>query len=148
MSDIKFAFRPLVLAVLGLALLAPAAVATQASAQDGYRTSYDDSDDGYAPPRDLSGADIAHDYTRHYYYDYDGAPPRDRRADEQSGWRDGTLHTPPRWYWGRCGCSSIYYGHRWYSRPANYDYDERVFDERAHFDHRTSYEYRWPRRAW
>ena len=143
------AFRPLVLAGLALALAAPAV----SFAQDDYRTSYSNSDEGYdtsrdQPPQDMAGADIAHDYIRHYYYDYDGAPARDPRADEQTGWRNGTLHTPPHWYWSRCGCSSIYYGHRWYSRPANYDYDERVFDERAHFDHRTSYEYRWPRRGW
>jgi len=106
---------------------------------------YDDDDDDYRPP--LAGADISHDYLRNYYYDYEGTEPRDPRVGEQQGWREGVLHTPPRSYWRRCGCSRGYWNGSWYTRPALYDYGERVFD-RAHLDHRTSAEYRWPRRDW
>ncbi len=108
---------------------------------------YDDRDDYDAPPPP-AGVDIAHDYLRHEYYDYEGLPPRDPRAGEQEGWRDGQLHTPPRDYWRRCGCSRLYYGNHWYNRPALYDYDANTFDSRAHYDQRGAYEYRWPRRPW
>lgn len=102
-------------------------------------------DDDYRPP--LAGAGVSHDYLRNYYYDYEGTPPRDPRVGEQEGWRDGVLHTPPRSYWRRCGCTRAYWGGRWYNRPALYDYSERVFD-RAQLDRRTAYEYRWPRGNW
>ncbi|WP_443747319.1 hypothetical protein [Asticcacaulis solisilvae] len=107
---------------------------------------YDDDDDNYRPP--LAGADISHDYLRNYYYDYEGTPPRDPRVGEQEGWREGTLHTPPRGWWSRCGCGSRGYWHgRWYDRPPLYDYGERTFN-RVELDHRTQYEYRWPHRDW
>ena len=127
-------------------LSAGLAAALMLAAAPAFAQSYDDDEDDYRPP--LAGADISHDYLRNYYYDYEGTAPRDPRVGEQDGWRDGTLHTPPRGWWNRCGCGSRGYWHgRWYNRPQLYDYSERVFD-RVQLDHRKPYEYRWPRRNW
>jgi hypothetical protein len=51
-------------------------------------------------------------------------------------------------YYGSCGCYRGYYtGYRHDGYGADlYDYSAQVYDDRAHLDRRTPYEYRWPRR--
>jgi len=93
-----------------------------------------------------AGADLGYDYLTGEYYRYQGPPPQDSRVREQTGFRDGYLHTAPRtWYrsgvrwigygygYG-CRCSNIWYGrHRPYR--LNYYQDEMAdIYGRAHYD--------------
>lgn len=135
MPDTKPALSALISAAAACLLMA-----TPALAQN-----WDGDNDHVAPP---AGADVARDYLTDEYYDYEGTPPRDPRVGEQEGWRDGVVHTPPRWAWRRCGCTSLYYGGRWYRRTDLYDYGSRVYDNRARPSRRSAYEYRWPRNNW
>lgn len=131
---------------LAFPTLAAAAAACLLMATPVLAQSWDDDDNDHVRPP--AGADVARDYLTDEYYDYEGTPPRDPRAREQEGWREGVVRTPPRWAWRRCGCSSLYYGGRWHKRPDLYDYDARVYDERARPSQRSGYEYRWPRNNW
>lgn len=82
-----------------------------------------------------AGADLGYDYLTGEYYRYDGPAPQDPRAREQTGFRDGYLHTAPRtWYYSGvrwlgsgygygCRCRNIWYG-RHYPYTLNYYRDE------------------------
>lgn len=129
------------IAALAMALLTAAPVAmAQDYTEDGYRR-----DDGRRGDEDYdrrddrvpyAGADLAYDYLSGEYYRYEGPRQQDPRAREQTGYRDGTLHTKPnhgyyagvRWFGGHrryrgCGCSA-WYGRSYY-RGSSYEPYER-----------------------
>ncbi len=110
-----------------------------------------------------AGADLAYDYKTGEYYRYEGPRQQDPRTREQTGYRDGTLHTRPNagyyagvtWIGGYrhhqgCGCSA-YYGHR---RSDYYDgaYDQSSGYSNGYFErYASSNSNRWgykDRRYW
>ncbi len=92
-----------------------------------------------------AGADLAYDYVTGEYYRYTGPRPQDPRTREQTGYRDGTNHTPPlTWYrsgvswigagYGHgCRCSNIWYG-RHHAYTLNYYRDEMRDYDRSRYD--------------
>ncbi len=145
--------------VIGGLLLAAIVAPGLAVAQDGYRerpaqdSAYRDRPDEGAAYRDRSagsdvpyaGADLGYDYLTGEYYRYTGPRPQDPRTREQTGYRDGSNHTPPlTWYrsgvswigggYGRgCRCSNIWYG-RHHAYTLNYYRDEIRDFERSRSD--------------
>ncbi|WP_155914587.1 hypothetical protein [Asticcacaulis sp. AC460] len=130
-------------AAVALALLMAAPVAmAQDYTEDGYRR-----DDGRRSDNDYdrrddrvpyAGADLAYDYLSGEYYRYEGPRQQDPRAREQTGYRDGTLHTKPNhgyyagvnWFGGHrryrgCGCSAWYGRSHGYYRGSSYEPYER-----------------------
>jgi len=134
--------KPLVIGgILLAALMAPGLSLAQDRGRD--NNAQVGSDVPYA------GADLAYDYVTGEYYRYTGPQPQDPRTREQTGYRDGTNHTPPlTWYrsgvrwigagYGRgCRCSNIWYGrHHSYSldyyRDEIRDYDRSRYDQHSY----------------
>lgn len=136
--------------VIGGFLMAACLAPGLASAQD--RDSRDNSRDSDVSARSdvpYAGADLAYDYITGEYYRYTGPSPQDPRTREQTGYRDGTNHTPPlTWYrsgvswigggYGRgCRCSRIWQGrHRAYMldyyRDEIRDYDRSRYDQHSY----------------
>ncbi|MDI7774228.1 hypothetical protein [Asticcacaulis sp. EMRT-3] len=97
---------------------------------DAYAYAGDSQDDSGVP---YAGRYLGYDYVSDEYYRWDGSPPQDHRDREQSGYRDGIVHTRPvsraRWYYDGygCGCRSYGYGYGSYNR-AYRRLDERQRD--------------------
>ncbi len=120
------------LTALTLVALAPDAMAQQAIDQDpgahsNHAAQSASRTDGDEVP--YAGRDLAYDYLTNEYYTYTGPEPKDRRADEQDGYRTGVLHTQrstyrPRSRYGYSGCGcAAYVSH-------NQTHDYRQLDER------------------
>lgn len=155
MTSTRF-LKPLVIG----GFLAAAAMASSTLAQDRDRSG--DAQAGSQAGSDVpyAGADLDYDYVTGEYYRYTGPRPQDPRAREQTGYRDGTNHTPPlTWYrsgvswigagYGHgCRCSNIWYGrhHAYtldYYRDELRDYDRSRYDGHSYRTSRSRHDLYW-----